>query len=410
MLRLRLNDQLQNLIQSTREQVETIPDESPLKHWFSVELEMLSTRHEGVDAMEEVSARMRAVRQIQHLVQEQLQGDSAPYDANETEFTALSRVPAWVLGTARQTSFSIEPALLLSPAQHVELFDAVSPTARVVSYLRSCGTGLSFAEPLTCAAQGRQLLEDLGIADAGVRAKLALLFACRYQCINAAVSQRGTHQVLEIAAGITPRGLDWSRRRPGTVFIESDLPALMRVKAKALRDAILQDCVERRGILHCCGLNALDLDSIQHALEYTDSRSPLVLVTEGLLLYFNEAELQQFLTNMRTVLTKHPRATWVVDMVSRKELADLCACDGGVAAAIKSVFALTNRSVIPANPFADESEIDTTLRRHGLRVVAKEPLTAAVAQGLVEARDCGPSDALAVLGHRKIWTIAAESV
>ena len=408
MLRLRLNDQLQSLIQSTRERVESLPDESPLKHWFSVELEMLSARQEGVDAMEEVSARMRAVRQIQHMVHEQLEGDTAPYDANETEFTALSRVPAWVLGTARQTSFSIEPALLLlNPAQHVDLFDAVSPTAKVVSYLRSCGTGLAFAQQLTCAEQALQLLQDLGITDAAVRAKLAVLFACRYQCINAAISRRGVHQVLEIAAGITPRGLDWSRRRPGTVFIESDLPALMRVKAKALRDAILQDSVERRGVLHCCGLNALDLASIQHALEYTDPRSELVIVTEGMLLYFDDAELQRFLSNMRAVLTAHPRAVWVVDMVSRAELTDLCRCDAGVAAAIRSVFALTNRSVIPANPFENESAIDGALRQHDLHVVAKEPLSAAITQGLVDSRDCSPADANAILGNRKIWTIAA---
>lgn len=404
---LNLYDQLTRAIERLRRAMLSLDDSRPLKRWFLIELQQFSPGPRESTPMEEVSARLRAVRQLEFMVASYL--DEEVLESGNTQESILSlmaRVPSNVLGSVQQTNFSIEPRLLLSPAQPVELFELVSPTAKIVNYFRTQGGRLEFADRLSCADEARALLRELGVEEGRVLTRLALLFGSRYHTINDELERTAAPQILEIAAGISPRGLHWSREHPGTVYIESDLPALMREKSKVVRDAILADDVPRRGVLHCCGLDALDLPGLRRTLEYTDPQAPLVLITEGLLLYFGRAELTQFLGHMRTVLAERPQAVWVVDFVSRQHLEDLCACDPAVAKAIRGVFANTQRAVIVDNPFRGDECIERALRESGLRVERRNPL-AECSTARESLPGCTPADQRSICGRRSIWTIAA---
>jgi O-methyltransferase involved in polyketide biosynthesis len=403
---LNLYDQLLKLIQKVQGLINAIDDNYPLKGWFAIELRLF-TPGPRKPTMEELSARMRAVRQLEHMVTTLPQNKPEPQSSDESLYTSMSRVPALLLETVQQTNFSIEPSLLLEGKKAVALFDLVSPTAKVVSYLRNLDPSLSFAGTLSSPEESRVILSELGIVDPAVQEKLSVLFRARYHCMNSVVSERKVHQVLEIAAGISPRGLHWSREHPGTVYVESDLPILMREKAKAIRNAILSDPVPKRGVLHCCGLDALDLAGLHHALDYTDPTTGLVIVTEGLLLYFTADETQRFLKNMHTVLTERPQAVWVVDLVSQQNLADLFRADPETAAAVKRVFASTQREVVTANPFADESAIEHALQANGLRIVSQALLSDCALFGGHFPADSAPQ-VRALCGDRKIWTVGAS--
>ncbi len=407
MSRVNLYDQLARLIEQVQREIDIIYDGYPLKGWFQNELKVLSPETRDSASMEDLSARMRAARQLEHIVRGHLADDAAPANHAESFYTMNSRLPGSLLEMVKQTNFSIEPKLLLEGPEHVELFDLVSPTAKVVGYLRGRDATLTFAESLSCPVESRAILERLGIVDAGVQEKMSLLFRSRYHCINQVIAKTGVPQVLEVASGISPRGLHWSREHPGTVYIESDLPRLMREKAKVIRNAIIADSVARRGVLHCCGIDALDLASMQHALEYTDPEAGLVIVTEGLLLYFSMDEMEQFLSNMRAVLNDRSRAMWVVDFVTQRSLADLFQCDRSVAAGVKSVFASTQREVVAVNPFADETSVRDRLAAHGLQVVAQS-LLADQADGAEIFPKGSHRDLRAITGSRKIWTIAKK--
>mgnify|MGYP002623264421 FL=1 len=403
---LNIYDQLQFLIHKLQRDIAQIDEAYPLKKWFSIELEMFTPGPRESSSFEDVSARMRAVRQLEFMVTDALHGAARSPGVAESAYTQMSRVPSSLLDAVRQTNFSIEPSLLLEDAEPVDLFDLVSPTAKVVSYLRNLDNSLSFAERLSCPDESRALLDDLGIVDPGVQQHLSTLFRSRYDCINSVIERHAAYQVLEIGAGISPRGLHWSREHPGTVYIESDLPSLMRVKAKSLRDSILDDDTDHRGVLHCCGLDALNLDSLRHALEYTDPEAALVIVTEGVLLYFSADEMQQFLQNMHTILTERPRAVWVVDMVSRQNLTELCDFDPSVATAVRSVFGATQRAVMSANPFPDDDSISTELKSAGLRVVSQTLLRDPARRDAVPPDGDGSCTG-SICGSRKIWAIAA---
>jgi hypothetical protein len=407
MAALNLYDQLQRMLARCRRAIESLGDDRPLKRWFAIELNLFAPGPRETTPMEEVSARIRAVRQLEFMVLSYLEDRvTESVNVQESVLSAMARVPTNVLSAAQQTNFSIEPQLLLTPSQAVELFDLVSPTAKIVNHFRAQGGLLAFADRLLCAEEANRLLAQLGIEEAAVRTRLALLFGARYHTINSEIARLGGGQVLEIAAGISPRGLHWSRENPGTVYIESDLPALMREKAKVIRDAILDDAVIRRGVLHCCGLDALDLPGMLRVLEYTDPEAPLVIVTEGLLLYFTQPELVRFLQQMRTVLVERPQAVWMVDFVTRRNLQDLLECDPAVAKAVRGIFAGTNRSVIADNPFATDDCVNATLRECGLGISHQAPLAECVA--VHPSLPGGSREELRrVCGQRKIWSIVA---
>lgn len=409
---LNLNEQLASLLDRVRRELESIDDADTIKPWFAGELAAITPRPGELASLEEASARMRVARQLAHMIATHPRRKGA----EESEFfhdphgesigTLGARVPAVLFDTVKRTNFSIEPAVLLAAPAGVEAFDAVSPTAKVVGYLRCRDASLAFAHHLAFATEARQTLEELGIVDPRVRANMSALFCARYHAINTLVARRQARQVLEIASGISPRGLQWSRENPGTVYIESDLPALIRHKAKILRNAIDDDPVAERGILHCCGIDALDLASIRHALEYTDPNADLVVVSEGLLLYFTADEMRRFLLHMRALLAERPRAAWVVDLVSQSHLRDLFARHADVAQAIRTVFAATGREVVGNNPFQTDACIERWLGEHGLEVVETRTLAETLDE-LGEQGHAWDAEAKSIVGERKIWTIRA---
>lgn len=396
------------MIQRVRRAIDHLDDKQPLKRWFEIELEVFESGFRKATSMEEGSAYLRAFRQLHFMILDQIADAPQVADVEESIGTQMARIPGTLLQNVKQTNFSIEPMLLLHPAKAVDLFELVSPTAKVVSYLRDSQDSFPFAKRLTCHEEAKSILDHLGIKQTAVLARLSLMFQARYQTINQILQEQRFRQVMELASGISPRGLDWSRQNPGTVYLESDLPTLMRVKAKAMRDSIADDTVLRRGILHCCGVDALNLSSIEDALEYMDPNARLAIVTEGLLLYFNQTEMEHFFDNMRIVLSNHPRAVWIVDMVSQQNLQELFDSDLGVAQAVRSIFASTDRQVVRANPFKGDHDIEQCLTKHGLRVESTRSLQSTAASLPLRSPD-QPTSPAEICGSRKIWVIRADT-
>ena len=116
--------------------------------------------------------------------------------------------------------------------------------------------------------------------------------------------------------------------------------------------------------------------------------------------------MARFLENMQAVLRSHPRAVWLVDMVSRQNLQELFDGDPSVAHAVRSIFASTDRQVVRSNPFLDDAEVHRHLAAHNLQVVSQDALSSTAAQLAQEANQ-DPKLSQAICGSRRIWTIRA---
>ncbi len=136
----------------------------------------------------------------------------------------------------------------------------------------------------------------------------------RHRIIDAlleeAITSGRVGQVVEIAAGMSPRGLRFSQRFAELDYIEADLPAMADRKRRALRRAgarhrvVALDAFATRpgeGLVELAG--ELDIDR------------GLMVITEGLLNYFPRADDERLWGLIADTLKRFPSGLYVADVV-----------------------------------------------------------------------------------------------
>mgnify|MGYP003600105724 FL=1 len=94
------------------------------------------------------------------------------------------------------------------------------------------------------------------------------------------IEQHPDLQVLEIASGLSPRGWNFRQKFPNLDYRELDLPDMARVKTHALQK------------IDCNSPEVLSVDlftaNFEQAFQVFDPTRPLVVISEGLINYFNK--------------------------------------------------------------------------------------------------------------------------
>ena len=191
--------------------------------------------------------------------------------------------------------------------------------------------------------------------------------------LGAAVERGGITQIVEVAAGMSPRGWRFARRYGADLlYVEADLPAMAQAKAGALAR------MEALGADH--RVEAIDAlrpggeGSLSALLGRLDPGRSTAVVTEGLLNYLTPAAVRDLWQRMAEGLGRFPAGRYVSDLVpgsARSPLIDL-------ATAALGVFV---RGRVGA-PFADAAETEAQLRRCGFASARLVP-----AQEILGARD-----------------------
>lgn len=178
-------------------------------------------------------------------------------------------------------------------------YSTISPSAHSLLVMRA-QTGLPFA---------RQAAELLLGAD-GVATAIARLtaiagsdlrcahFEARYRSIDTLLAESGATRVLEIAGGLSFRGLALAQRAP-VVYLDTDLPAMAETKARIV--AAL-DAGPLVGDLRVQALDALDAEGFRAAIDELPPGA-LAIVNEGLLMYLDPDEKRRLAAHIRDALT-----------------------------------------------------------------------------------------------------------
>lgn len=167
---------------------------------------------------------------------------------------------------------------------------------------------LGLSDPSLHTTAGRVLFNALrpamayGRVVAGGR-DLASMLAQRHvlldHLLHGMVERGEVGQVLEIAAGLSPRGLRYHQEFPALRYVEADLPEMAAEKRRRLAN--------RLGPLH----QVVSLDALTHdgpiALERVwartlDPRLPTAVVMEGLVHYLARPDLQNLLDRLCVML------------------------------------------------------------------------------------------------------------
>lgn len=104
------------------------------------------------------------------------------------------------------------------------------------------------------------------------------------------IEQHPDLQVLEIACGLSPRGWWFRQRYPNITYRELDLPDMAQTKQNALQQ------IEK----NAPDILSVDLftEAFAQAFEVFDPQRPLVILSEGLINYFDKALLQQLVQSI----------------------------------------------------------------------------------------------------------------
>ena len=139
----------------------------------------------------------------------------------------------------------------------------------------------------------------------------------RHQIIDAvvkqAIEQHGVSQIVEIACGLSPRGVRLRQCYPHLHYIEADLPDMAAHKRRLLQHNGLLSVAHQ-----VVDLDILQLDgplSVSHIFaERLDPQRPTLVITEGLVNYFELAVITGFWQRLAQALSLFPKAAYVTDL------------------------------------------------------------------------------------------------
>lgn len=194
---------------------------------------------------------------------------------------------------------------------------AVSPTAHYTgqTWVRN---GLS--HPALATWQGRALHRTLALPNTASRTlggpTLEGLLLARHRIIDSVLEERiagGISQVVEAACGMSPRGWRFSERYGDRLtYVEADLPAMARRKREALaRMESLSDLhrVAELDVLRDGGPGSLD-----SLVDELDPAKGLVVITEGLLTYFDDPTVEALWARLAKVLARFDQGAYLADL------------------------------------------------------------------------------------------------
>ncbi|WP_404361828.1 class I SAM-dependent methyltransferase [Marinobacter sp.] len=128
--------------------------------------------------------------------------------------------------------------------------------------------------------------------------------------IERAIKEQGIDQVLEIACGMSPRGLRLRQHHPTLHVVEADLPDM------AARKALRLMATNRLGQHH----QVTPIDILAETGEYTleavvervlDPGKPFIVITEGLTSYFPLKVIDGFWQRLGKVMAKQPGSIYL---------------------------------------------------------------------------------------------------
>jgi O-methyltransferase involved in polyketide biosynthesis len=194
--------------------------------------------------------------------------------------------------------------------------EKISPTARYVAHIRSF-TDIPYAKEIAEESQAERDFQTLAGASAESVIQLTPVWEARYKATDQIIAQRNIIHVLEIATGLSPRGLAMTEN-PDVVYVATDLPQIL-TQIKTLTEAILAKLHTQRPNLYFRVANALDRDELFSATSSFQPGSPIAIITEGLLPYLTRAEKDTLAAYVHDLLKQYG-GIWVTPDVGTKQM------------------------------------------------------------------------------------------
>jgi len=194
-------------------------------------------------------------------------------------------------------------------------FSTISPSARSLLLVKS-QTSLPFARQAAELLWGAAFVEEAHRkvdATPGAEQRRSH-FEIRAQSVDDALRELGATRVLEIAAGLSFRGLTMASHAD-VFYLDTDLPAIAALKADLVARLHPGPLI---GKLSVRSLDALDADAFRAVVDDIP-RGPLAIVHEGLLMYLDDAQKARLAASVRRALIERGGAWVTADVYVRSD-------------------------------------------------------------------------------------------
>jgi O-methyltransferase involved in polyketide biosynthesis len=194
---------------------------------------------------------------------------------------------------------------------------AISPTAH---YTGETWVKNGLSHPKLATWQGRLLHATLALPNELSRRlggpSLDGVLLARHLIIDALLDELiegGVSQVIEAACGMSPRGWRFSDRYGDALtYIEADLPPMAQRKREAL--AQMGSLGEHHRVIDLDILREEGPDSLESLVEQMDPGKGLVIITEGLLTYFDNATVEGLWARLARMLRPFATGAYLADL------------------------------------------------------------------------------------------------
>jgi O-methyltransferase involved in polyketide biosynthesis len=203
------------------------------------------------------------------------------------------------------------------PALPPRDFSTISPSAKSLLMVKA-QTSLPFARQAAEFLWGASAVQEAERETASTpwAAGRRAHFEHRSRSIDAAIEAVGSPLILELAAGLSFRGLDMTARRADVFYLDTDLPEIAATKANLVARLHPSPLL---GTLLVRPLDALDVAAVRAAVDLVPA-GPIAIVQEGLLMYLDDAEKTALAANVREVLLARGGAWITADVYVRSAL------------------------------------------------------------------------------------------
>lgn len=201
----------------------------------------------------------------------------------------------------------------------------------------------------------------------------------RHHAFEARMERIAPDLIIEIAAGLSPRGLTYAQRWPEAQYVELDLPNMVAEKKARLRS------VQLPPNYHLAETDILAADFIERLPIQPTQQQKVAVITEGLMDYLSMAEKQQAWANVLAVLqmgapgSRYLFESWLAERV----LPGTTSAELG----LKGLSLLVGRSV-GENLFTDAGAVAEALQTAGFATATRQDLSSLALGLAVNAGHC----------------------
>ncbi len=232
----------------------------------------------------------------------------------------------------------------------------ISPTAKITAYWRSL-SDIPYSKEIAEAVEAEKTaVKMLGDRIKRMGSFSPAMFEVRYKSINYGLNKCGIDNVLELACGLSARGLEVIAN--GGVYVGTDIPE-MHSESLPVITAIAKRNGLKLNNLYLQPANVLNEHELNDAASHFDGKK-FAVCNEGLLPYLNMEEKAKMADNLRPLLLKNGGCWITTDLVFRVLREAIVGMVGNnakqyIKTAMKNISNQTNRN-LGGNDFTDKTE------------------------------------------------------